>query len=298
MRLLSAKLVLSTCAVLGACVAAFAVLPRTSNAQAMLPRPRPFVSALDLECFRSTPQPPPVTALQIGHLNPVLTGMGIPSQVINLGPGQQMCPTVRKNNQQPPNDVLAILKYLDLYCYAATPAQPLPTYTLNLSQLNPAAGNIPAMNVNVGPIQQLCTPVAKNNQIPPPDIRRVVEQIDLACYAISTPVAVPSLTLLLSQLNPVLVPLIPSMTVQTTQPRQLCVPVTKNGLQPPADVTALIRWIDIEKFNTNLTAAPTVSLQLRHLNPLFANAAPFPIQMTAPAQLGLPVAKNGALPPL
>jgi hypothetical protein len=253
---------------------------------------------LDLECFKSTPQPPPVTTLQIDHLNPVLTAMGIPPQVINLGTSQQMCPAVRKNNQQPPNDVLAILRYLDLYCYAAAPVQPLPSYTLNLSQLNPAAAAIPAMNVTVGQIEQLCTPVIKNNQIPPAEIRRVVEQIDLACYGIKTTVAPPTLNLLLSQLNPVLIPWIPSMTVQTQMPRQLCVPVTKNGLQPPADVAALIRWIDVEKFDTNLTATPTVPLQLRHLNPLFATAAPFPIQMSGPVQLALPVAKNGQLPPL
>lgn len=154
------------------------------------------------------------------------------------------------------------------------------------------------MNVTVGPIQQLCTPVSKNNQVPPAEVRRVIEQIDLACYAIAPTAATPSLTLLLSQLNPVLIPLIPPATVKTTVPRQLCVPVTKNGGAPPADVLSLIRWIDVEKFDpTTLAAVPVVPLQLRHLNPLYAGAAPFYVQMQGPVQLGLPVAKNGNLPP-
>ena len=82
---------------------------------------------------------------------------------------------------------------------------------------------------------QLCVPVAKNQQPVPEDVQHVVEWVDLAAYH-TEPVAFPAapFPLLLSQLNP-LFAAAPDTQTLLMNPRRSMVPVAKNQTLPPVD---------------------------------------------------------------
>lgn len=82
-------------------------------------------------------------------------------------------------------------------------------------------------------------------------------------------------------------------------PRQLCVPVQKNAQAIPADVLDILRWLDLEKFIVSpAVAIAPITVDLSHLNPLFAAQPPIPVTLDRASSLMVPVAKNGAMPPL
>jgi hypothetical protein len=87
------------------------------------------------------------------------------------------------------------------------------------------------------------------------------------------------------------------MTLDASQ-RQLCVPVLKNAQMIPPEILNVVRWIDLEKFpaSPNVMIAP-VNVQLKHLNPLFANQPWVPVVLQEANSLLVPVAKNGVIPP-
>jgi hypothetical protein len=80
---------------------------------------------------------------------------------------------------------------------------------------------------------------------------------------------------------------------------QTCVPVMKNGVSPPAAALPFIQHVDLACYQLEAAALPTpTTLTLKHLNPVLANLPSHKVTLTAPAQLCLPVGKNGvALPP-
>lgn len=101
----------------------------------------------------------------------------------------------------------------------------------------------------------------------------------------------------LTQLNRVL-GTIPPTDVRVRENRQLCVPVQKNNQAIPPEVLRIVRWIDIEKFDIVAPPLPSIiGLRLQHINPLLANLPVEPARLTARHQLGLPMAKNGLIPP-
>lgn len=173
--------------------------------------------------------------------------------------------------------------------------------SLKLSQLNPVVRRLglPDHKVLVHGLEQVCVPVAKNNQIPPLDVLWLVQHVDVACYRIEPLEALPSIPLRLRHLNPILLALgLPDTAIGTRPPEQLCVPVSKNGLTPPDQALSVVQWVDFEKFAVDSTALTRpVTLELNHLNPLFAQFRPFKITVGALTHLDLPVAKNGAFPP-
>ena len=61
-----------------------------------------------------------------------------------------------------------------------------------------------------------------------------------------------------------------------------------------------MRGVDLLVYRV-ATATPTlpgpVPLTLRQLNPLLTGLPPQPVQLIAPLQLGVPVAKNNVFPP-
>ncbi|WP_245641844.1 hypothetical protein [Nonomuraea candida] len=256
------------------------------------PTPREFVSNLDLECFKTTTYQPPATTLTLRHLNPVLGNQ--PPVQVTLGPREQLCVPVAKNEVMPPPGVLDYLRFVDLSCYRVT--GPAINQNLGLRHLNPVLQNVPGISVTLNAPQQLCVPVAKNGLVPAPDILRVISHIDLLCYA-HLPNPLMNRRLALTQLNPVLTGQIPARTVLVDAARQLCVPVHKAGDEIPPDAVDIVRWIDLEKFDLTGPAISPVPLTLRHLNRVLGHLPPEELRLTGSAQLAVPVAKNGVVPP-
>ncbi|MCG5220038.1 hypothetical protein [Streptosporangium sp. KLBMP 9127] len=277
-------------AVLGMVAVAFLVAPPATALA--LPTPKAFVSNLDLECFKTNTYQPPATTLTLRHLNPVLANL--PVEQVNLGPREQLCVPVAKNNVQPPTPALDFIKYVDLSCYRITGTSANTSLVLN--HLNPVLQDLPRKQVAVNVPQHLCVPVAKNNVIPPTEVLSLVSHIDLKCYGI-TPNTSMNRQLSLRQLNPVLVGKIPTQSAQVTFSRQLCVPVQKAGDVIPADVLNIVRWIDLEKYDIVAPAITPVTLSLRHLNPVLGNLPAETVTLTGANQLAVPVAKNGQTPP-
>ncbi|TDV43563.1 hypothetical protein [Actinophytocola oryzae] len=281
--------------VLAAALAGTAVAAATtSSAKApALPSPKDFVSNLDLECFRTSAYtPPPLhSPLTLSHLNPVLAGL--PRWTVEtLGPRTQLCSPVAKNDVLPPKEVLEFVRYVDLSCYRIS--GPAVGFPLTLSHLNPQLAHLPRRQVTVVSPEQLCVPVIKNDSVPPDEVLRLVRYVDLVCYR-ETPQASLGLSLLLTQLNPVLAD-IPPTKVDVTPNRQLCVPVRKNNQDIPDDVLKIVQWVDLEKFDVVAPAMHQIDLKLRHINPLLADLPAEPATLVSRHQLALPVAKNGNTP--
>lgn len=258
-----------------------------------LPAPLPFVANLDLECYRTNPYTPPTTAVFTQHLNPVLTGL--PAETVVLGNREKLCVPVAKNNVNPPPGVLEFVRYVDLSCYRIQ-GQPA-NRRLLLTHLNPVLremGAPPNENAITVP-EHLCLPVIKNGLVPPAEVLRLVQFIDLKCYAtLLTPLNIP---LTLSHLNPVLGHL-PRSQVRVTESRQLCVPVRKNQQPIPTDILNIVRWIDLEMYDMVTAPLPSpVNLTLRHINPAMSHLPQEQVVFNQAIQIGLPVAKNNAIPP-
>ncbi|GAA0402667.1 hypothetical protein Acor_68070 [Acrocarpospora corrugata] len=280
---------LASAAVAVLAVTFLCVPPATALA---LPTPKDLTSFLDLECFKTSPYQPPATTLTLRHINPVLGNL--PIETVTLGQREQLCVPVAKNNQMPPSPALDFIRFIDLACYKISGATV--TTGLVLSHLNPLFQTLPRTQISMNTPQQLCVPVIKNNVAPPAEVLSLIRHIDLKCYAI-TPNTLLNQQLSLRQLNPVLTPVIPTHGAQILAARQLCVPVQKAGDNIPAQVFNIVRWIDLEKFDLSTPALPTVSLTLRHINPVLAGLPIEQATLSGASQLALPVAKNGNLPP-
>ncbi|WP_283135736.1 hypothetical protein [Rhizohabitans arisaemae] len=269
-----------------------------ASAALVLPSPKAYVSNLDLECFKASPYQPPTTTLALRHLNPLITVSGpVPTPVtlqVTLGVREQLCVPVAKNNVLPPPAVLDFIRYTDLSCYKVT--GPALNRNLVLSHLNPVLATAPRHEVLVGPPQQLCVPVAKNNAVPSGEVLSLVRHVDLLCYAV-TPATPLNRTLTLRQLNPVLTQ-IPARAVAVGPARQLCLPVQKSGDVIPTPVLGIVRWVDLLKYDVaTSTAIPPVGLSIRHLNPVLGHLPAESVTLSGTSQLGLPVAKNNTIPP-
>jgi len=282
-----------TLALVGGSAALATGASTAAHAQA-LPPPKPFVSALDLQCYK-TPGPALNIDVNLTQLNPVLLELGMPPQVVTIRELAQTCVPVRKNAAMPGPGVLPFIEQTDLACYRVD-AAPIAPIKLNLTHLNPVLANLPQHNVTLTRPAQLCVPIAKNGILPEPAVLALVRFIDLACYQVD-PEPHPQFTVNLTQLNPQLGAIAPHPMTLVSSPRQLCVPVRKNAQMIPQAIVDLIQWIDLEKFAASPTVIiPPVSVSLRHLNPLFAGLPPVPVVLQEAIGLMVPVAKNGRLP--
>ncbi|MFD9892614.1 hypothetical protein ACFWY9_24985 [Amycolatopsis sp. NPDC059027] len=277
----------------------FAVLPGlgpTATAAVPAPPPLPFVSQLDLFCQATDPYTPPPVSVSFKRLNPVLANLG--GDTVRLGTRDQLCVPVAKNGNIPPAGIVDFVRWVDLSCYRVQGRTV--EFPLRLSQLNPVVRKLGARDTEgvIGTPEQLCVPVAKNGKIPPPDVLRFVQHIDLVCYSLKPqdPLGIP---LTLSHLNPLLAGL-PKFDVRVTEARDLCVPVLKSGDEVPGDVLNTVRWVDLEKFDVvgGPNPGPAVlTLKLTHLNPVLAKLPVETAKVAGRGQLALPVAKNGLVPP-
>lgn len=286
-------------AVLGAILLlAVLSLPGAVSAQPF-PTPGQFVRFLDLRCYDIPDQPPLNVPLNLTHLNPVFINAGAPPENVVLQQPEDLCVPVRKENQVIPPASLPFLQYADLKCYKIQ-GPPL-NLTLQLTQLNPVIAGLfgPNANVVVREPQQLCVPVIKEDQMPPPNVRQLIQFLDLKCYRVDAP-TIHSLPINLTHLNP-LFSGIPTekATIEGPAPIQLCVPVRKNGMNPvPAAVFNIIRYSDVLCYN--LDGLPLdKELKLTHLNPVLVQMGlpPEEVKVTDSTKLCVPVAKNGMFPP-
>ena len=148
----------------------------------------------------------------------------------------------------------------------------------------------------VGGLGTLAAPTHAHAQaLPTPS--QLISGLDLECYR--TPGPSLDITLNLTHLNPVLLAM-GAGTHQVTirELAQTCVPVRKNNGGPVAAAFPFVRQVDFACYR--LEAAPLanpVPLALTHLNPVLANLPQHQVVLRRPAQLCLPVGKNGVLPP-
>jgi hypothetical protein len=276
---------------------ALLALPADLAAQP-LPTPKDFVNFLDLRCYRIPNQPPLNVPLQLDHLNPVLRELGAPTEHVWLQEPEDLCVPVRKNDQVIPSSVLPFLRFADLKCYRITgPPLNLP---LHIDQLNPEIAALfgPSDEIIVREPEQLCVPVAKNNQFPPPDVLHLIQWLDLKCYRVEATPIHPA-PIKLKHLNPLFANIPQEEAwIDGPAPIQLCVPVAKNERVPPDDVLKIIEFSDTLCYN--LRGLPlNKNLKLDHLNPVLRDMGLPPefVWVTDSHKLCVPVAKNGMFPP-
>jgi hypothetical protein len=130
-----------------------------------------------------------------------------------------------------------------------------------------------------------------------PGANQFVSGLDLECF--DTPGPALGIAVTLTHLNPVLRGLgLPAHNVIIRELQQTCVPVAKNGVAPQPAALPFIRHVDLACYRVD--AAPLAvpqSLTLKHLNPVLAGLPAHGVTMVVPAQLCLPVGKNGVAPP-
>lgn len=180
---------------------------------------------------------------------------------------------------------------LDLECRSAQGAPP--AQELGIRQLNPVLqGVLPNQKAQFGPLEEVCVPVAKNNQIPMEPARRVIRGIDLACYKADAPPV--DVQVLASHLNPVLANLPPEL-VHLVQLQQVCVPVAKNGVIPPEPALSIARHMDFGCYGIEQpTSDANINLLLTHLNPVLVQQG-LPnhvVHMERARQMCVPIGKN------
>jgi hypothetical protein len=277
---------------------ALTALPAAVSAQP-LPKPKAFVSNLDVRCYRIPNQPPLGVNLRLDHLNPYFIDRQLPFEQVTLQQPQDLCVPVYKESATPPPDVLPFIQFVDWKCYGIQgPSLDLPVH---LDHLNPVIIGLfgTSDDVVVREPQQLCVPVAKNNTFPPPEVLNLVSWLDVKCYRVEARHPVGGEQIKLTHLNPLFSGL-PTDTATFLGPtaNQLCVPVAKNKVIPPPDVLPIIQYSDVLCYD--IKGAPlNKQLSLTHLNPVLRNMG-LPVENVLVAgthKLCVPVAKNGYFPP-
>jgi hypothetical protein len=192
----------------------------------------PFLRFADLKCYGIT-GPSLDLDLHLDQLNPIIANLFGPSVEVVVREPQQLCVPVYKNNAAPPPAVRKLISWLDLKCYRIEAHQAIGGSIL-LTHLNPLFATLAPEKVDFSEPapNQLCVPVMKNLQPPPPAVRPIVSYADVLCYDIKGQPLNQQLTL--THLNPVLVGMgLPPENVPVRETHKLCVPVAKNGFFPP-----------------------------------------------------------------
>jgi hypothetical protein len=264
-------------------------------AAAQLPAsPRRFVSNLDVRCYKIPNQPPLNVPLHLDHLNPVFQQLQVPPEDVIVYEPQDLCVPVQKENNVVPSDTLPFIQYVDWKCYGIQ--GPSIDRPLHIDHLNPVISGMigPSDDIIVREPQQLCVPVQKDDYVPPPWVQRLIQWLDVKCYRVD-----PDRKIRLTHLNPLLSGLPPeAANFDATIPKQICVPVAKNGQYPPPDILPFIQWADVLCYN--LRGQPLNRyIRLTHLNPVLVamGLPPEYVYVTDSDKLCVPIAKNGMYPP-
>lgn len=190
-----------------------------------------------------------------------------------------------------------VVSQLDLECRRAEGLPPQPN--LPIRQLNPVLqGSLPNTIAALGPLEEVCVPVAKNLQYPTAPASQLIRWIDLACYeAAADPVAV---TVELSHLDPVLAGTLPDEEVTLVELEQVCVPVRKAGGDAPAAIENFARYFDFACYGlAEPTSEAQTRLRLTHLNPVIRalGLEDRRVEMQKAQQLCVPIAKGQQVVP-
>lgn len=206
-----------------------------------------------------------------------------------------LCPT-GEPAAQPTTEALPTPKDfvsgLDLECFATQ--GPSLNFSLQLTHLNPVliAMGLPPHQVTIRELTETCVPVMKNGVSPPTSALPFIQHVDFACYRIEAQPISTSPLLTLAHLNPVLAQF-PRHNVKLVQPDELCLPVMKNNVLPPAEVQSLVRFLDLECWRVSEDPHSIFTLALRQLNPQLGNIPQHNMTLdTSPRKLCVPVRKN------
>jgi hypothetical protein len=186
---------------------------------------------------------------------------------------------------------------LDLECFD-TPGPAL-NIGVTLTHLNPVlkALGLAPHNAIIRELVQTCVPVQKNGVAPAPAALAFIRHVDFACYRVDAQPLPTPVPLTLTHLNPVLAGIAPH-GVRLLQPAQLCLPVSKNNLPPPAAVLNLVRFLDLECYRVQPGAHPMFGVALQQLNPQLAAIPSHGMTLApTPRQMCVPVQKNQQLIP-
>lgn len=191
----------------------------------------PYVSMVDLACYRAEADPVDV-GVTLSHLNPVL--QDLPDEEVRLRRLSHFCTPVRKNFAQIAPAVRRFVQSIDLACYELEQPTSLANRPLWLSHLNPVvrAFNFPNRLATLERARHLCVPVAKNQEVIPDDVLQRVQYIDLLSYQTDRPVTPPAFPLTLQHMNP-LFSQVPPTNTTLHDPGPVLVPVAKNHVLPP-----------------------------------------------------------------
>lgn len=186
----------------------------------------------------------------------------------------------------------AYVSQTDLECYDVEP-QPPPAQQLFIRQLNPVLRDVlPNQQVQLGPLREVCVPVAKNGRTPGPLALPIVEWTDQACYeASAAPVDV---EVTASHLNPELAHL-PDEDVKLVELQRVCLPVRKNDSDPPNVVRRIVRHVDTACYRVDEpTPDAQTPLDLSHLNPEIVahDLADRRAELRRARRLCVPIGKN------
>jgi hypothetical protein len=81
--------------------------------------------------------------------------------------------------------------------------------------------------------------------------------------------------------------------VRLLQPEQLCLPVSKNNIMPPAAILPLVRFLDLECYRVQPGTHPGFAVSLQQLNPQLAAIPSHGMNLIpTPRQVCVPVRKN------
>ena len=192
-----------------------------------------------------------------------------------------------------------LVSQLDFECRPADGVPVAPAVIIR--QLNPVLQNkIPSEQVPLGELEEVCVPVAKNGQIPGQPALAFIRWLDLACYQATSSYS--GVELKLEHLNPVLNDL-PDEDVRLTRLEQVCLPVAKNGVEPPPVIRALASHFDLGCYGLEEpTSDADRTLVLTHLNPVIRAMVPIlpdrMVDLRRARQLCVPIGKNNQpIPP-
>jgi hypothetical protein len=128
-----------------------------------------LIQWVDLKCYRvETDTVNPNVVITLRHLNPLFSTIPAENTPV-FGPfPTKLCVPVAKDGKIPPDSVIRQVSYSDVLCYRAGGLQL--NQNLTLHHLNPVLQGmgLPPEFVPVTNSQELCVPVAKNGDFPPP----------------------------------------------------------------------------------------------------------------------------------
>lgn len=142
-------------------------VPVAKNGVVPTPDVLRLIQFIDLECFSVNASTHPTFGVGLQQLNPQLANIPNHQMTLVTSP-RQMCVPVQKNNQAIPTDVLAVLQWVDLEKFTASPVVTVPAVTVVLSHLNPLFTTLPRVPVVLQQANALMVPVSKNGAVPPP----------------------------------------------------------------------------------------------------------------------------------